>query len=797
MRRLLGSVRFLWLLARRDWERFPRNSALVVVLLAVPVLALTAGATLLATTALSREEQVRFSLGASDYLLSHRADLAEPAPLPGEVRRVTETDLRGAAVDAGGVRHRVDVRDLAADDPLVRDLVHVLSGRVPRSEGEVAISPTLLNDQRLALGGVVTLDQPAGQYRVVGVVQNPLNVQGRQLLLPPGSAHQLDPALVLERRHYVEGVSSDVAGLQDRGVRVVSRSDAGGARVSGAPRPEEAAAIVLAMLTVVIVSAGALGITARRHGREAAILSVNGARPAHIAARLMLYSAPLAALGAGGGAGVGVGLGALLTPAAERFTGQLVGDLTVPAASILGIVTLAIGSALVAAWLTALWVVNRKPRRTLSSPASGWGGALKAAIAGLILVGAGIAGTAQTGPVAAAALPGLVVGAALLGPLALRLLSVLAGPLPLAVRLGLRDAARCADRTTPAVSALVATVTCAVAGASYLLTADAAARASYVPQLAPNQVVVRNMSSEGPVPPAAGEKVAAELPTQALRPLLAAEARGSGGTTTLAYVGPQVGGSPMSNLYLGDLETLSALGGDAQRSAFLAGAVVVLDEALARDGRTGIWWSELSTTSFSAVQRAATSSPTPAYVTGPRALISQPAASQLGLAARQQGVILSLARAPSPEEVTRAQQALDLFPGLELVREVGYQSNVNRQVLVVVATAMLLALLTALGVASLTAQELGPFLDTLRAIGASPGTGRLVAGLQAGASSLAGTTLGAGAGLLAASLISPAPVALAVPWPALALLVVLTPVLTASFAVISISGPAMSHRHTL
>lgn len=255
----LAALRFVWLLAVRDLVRAPRRSGLLVTVIAVPGLSLSAAATVLATTALSPQEQVRYTLGASDYVLYHRAEMPEPSPLPGETRRVTETISRGAVVDTAGVRHPVNVTDLPAGEPLVREVTHLLAGRLPARGGEVAVSPALLQDQRLQIGGVLALDLPAAQYTVVGVAQDPLAVHGRQLLLPPGAAGSLDPGRVLERRHYLQGTDLDVAGLPERGVRTVSRAEAAGARGSALSARDRAAATALTLLATVVVCAARWG----------------------------------------------------------------------------------------------------------------------------------------------------------------------------------------------------------------------------------------------------------------------------------------------------------------------------------------------------------------------------------------------------------------------------------------------------------------------------------------------------------------------------------------------------------
>lgn len=777
MIRPLRTLGFLWLLAKRDLLGARRTAVLLMTVIAVPVLALTAAGTILTTTALSPADQARYSIAAADYRLSYGPQVPDPPTLPGENRRVAETDARGAVVDAAGVRSPVDVRDLPPSDPMVQGIITVLSGSAPTRPGDVAVSRALLRDQHRQVGGSITMDQPPGSFRIVGVIQDPLSRNGRLLLLPPGSGAALPADLVVERRVWLQGPGLNVTGLTEQGVQTLNRTQAVGIRTSPIAPGDQAIAIAMVLFAVVVVCAGALAVIARRQAREVAILAANGATRSHAVLRLLAYAAPLGVGGALLGALLGTGAGALSVPLAQRLSDHVVAGLTIPVATTIVVTTLAACSAMAAALVTGLVLGRGRPRQLLAAPVTTTRGAAQAAAAGAVLLVFGSAFASSTGRAAGVAVLALISGTALFTPIVLRLLSGGATPLPLAWRTGLRDASRHATRTTPAVAALVVTVACAVAASSYLLTGDHARRAAYLPELATNQAVVRSISSEGPIPQAAAQTAAASLPVRELEPLLVAHTPDADGT--LAYVGPAAGTNPVTNLYVGDDQTLDAFGAASQTAAFHAGAVVVLDQALAPAGQTVVSWTRPGGDGYVSTTRPAVVVPQDPTNAGPRAIINQATARNLGLVTTQRGYIIKLSSPPSTAAITEAEQSLHLFPGVELVREVGYQSEANRQVLVVVATAALFALLTTLTVATLVTQELVSFLSTLRAIGARQRTTLLIAGVQAAAGALTGTLLGILAGLLAATrLTAPNSTSVVLPWAALALALLILPTLT-------------------
>lgn len=524
-------------IARREALRARGRTALVAVMIFLPVVAVTAIAVLVRTNDVSPVEALGRDLGAADARVRPygRAPVAQ-APehlgsFSGDPELAEGDDTRPwtaaeiAALTGGRVlplsggsgtvrtdrgRLRVIIREVDVADPATKGMVDIGSGRAPVGDAEVLVSPELA-ERGFRPGAVLPLEAgSANTPRVVGVARV-LGVAGAVVVGRPGAL--LAPTW--KRDYLIAGTGpvswAEVRELNARGLAVLSR-----AVVLDPPAPADvpeqarfsdgtnaAERLVLAIVVtsivveVVLLAGPAFAVGARRSRRELALIAAAGADRAHVR-RVVLAGALVIGFGAALlGAGAGVVVARLAIPVAQRFGAEMSGPFDVAITDLAAVVVVAGAAALLAALAPARSAARQDVvaalagRRGTVRTRAGW------PVLGLALAAAGAAvalvlGTRQGGEftvVGGTVL--LVAGAIALTPTLVGLLGRLAGPLPLPLRLAARDAARNRGRTAPAVAAVMA----AVAGITALAIGSASdfeqRRIQYVPQAAEGALLVR------------------------------------------------------------------------------------------------------------------------------------------------------------------------------------------------------------------------------------------------------------------------------------------------------------------
>ncbi|HEU4337558.1 MAG TPA: ABC transporter permease [Nocardioides sp.] len=520
-------------IARRDAMRHRGRSILVLVMVALPVLAVSAAAVVIKTSQLSGAEGVDRRMGAAAARVwtegsgpvlqapdpqqgyttggaeAHEEETEpfDPAVLTGVLG--PDTRLLPIRHGWGGVRlgERVvdlDVTEVDLGDPLAAGLFELTSGRLPRATGEVVANQALL-DKGVALGDA--LDLGARTATVVGVGRHAQNRTVPSVVGPIGSALGGDQG---PRAEWLVGTDAvtwqDVRALNALGAVVASRAvltdppDVGEVAEqlgydTGRDEMYAVAAliVVMALLEVVLLAGPAFAVGARRHARSLALMAASGGTPAQSRRVILASGVVLGAVASGAGLLLGVATGWALLPLVQRFDGSWFGPFEVPLGWLAAIALFGLASALLAsvvpAWLASRQDVvavlagrrgDRKPRA--ATP-----------VLGLVLLGAGIAGssygavTSDSGNGAiwmAASAVVSVLGMILVVPVVVALVGRLAGRLPLPVRYAARDAARHRTRTVPAVAAVAATVAGVVALGIANASDELENERTYTPQLA-------------------------------------------------------------------------------------------------------------------------------------------------------------------------------------------------------------------------------------------------------------------------------------------------------------------------
>ncbi|MFD6564854.1 hypothetical protein ACFWDS_11655, partial [Micromonospora profundi] len=244
---LAGSWRAALRIARRESRRARRRTALVLAMIALPVLVLAFLAASYDMAELTAQEKIDRRLGVADAELrwfadtpidqdewgeswyprngdveasSHPATAAEVSALLGPGSRFTE--IRGRmplTVQGPEGDETFEARVLDLTDPLARGLVRFRSGRAPREPAEVAVSPAALRRLDVRLGAVLATADGMRAYTVVGVVEFPDDL-GPAVALHPSAVPRNEPLLDSSWLVDVPGGvdAAMVARLNDNGV---------------------------------------------------------------------------------------------------------------------------------------------------------------------------------------------------------------------------------------------------------------------------------------------------------------------------------------------------------------------------------------------------------------------------------------------------------------------------------------------------------------------------------------------------------------------------------------------------
>lgn len=516
-------------LARRDTLRAKGRSALVLVMIALPVLGVTTAVVASSTSNVSTVEGLDRTLGSAQALVTvdassglaieQDAEGGNSSPV-GEkpvadrvtaanlsealggapITPITTTDLDIRTKDGATNAEQIGV-DLT--DSLAAGTFRLVSGEVPTRAGEVAVNRALL-DEGYVIGDPIRFRDGSTGPLIVGTVES---TTSRTFPLLFATSDESSEADGVARDFLVGGsaVSWDtVQQLNARGALVVSRAvvldpppaseipasvrSAGG---DGQTTTVLALVVTMTLTEVVLLAGPAFAVGARRLQRSLALMAAAGGTPSQ-ARRVVLASAVVLGLVAAVlGAVAGVALAAGLVPILQGRSDTYFGPFEIPWTIVLGIAGLGLLSALLAAAVPA-WIASRQDVVAVLAGRRGDAAAsARSPILGVIVLGAGVAvsivGARSTGTellIAAGALVS-VLGMIFLVPLVVSRVAALASRLPLSLRYAARDAARHRTRTVPAVAAVAATVAGVVA--LLIATASDAAenrdtyRASYTP----------------------------------------------------------------------------------------------------------------------------------------------------------------------------------------------------------------------------------------------------------------------------------------------------------------------------
>ncbi|KOY57089.1 FtsX-like permease family protein [Streptomyces sp. XY332] len=254
-------------IARRDAWRAKGRSALVLAMIALPIVGVSAADLTVRSAELSPEQKVSRQIGAADARLSD-SNLSGPVyqdvegrnsmPVGGYDKYVpgaeSNPNLLTSVIPAGAqslkdstahtkIRTRyglleTDLREIDAASPLVKGMIEMNRGRLPQEAGEVVATTAFLKESGFFVGSEFRARGSETWFRIVGAYELPSELGKTEILAPPGTLlTPLDKAFqaagvpgVVATDSYLVKVGGDgftwnmVKALNTKSVQVVSRA---------------------------------------------------------------------------------------------------------------------------------------------------------------------------------------------------------------------------------------------------------------------------------------------------------------------------------------------------------------------------------------------------------------------------------------------------------------------------------------------------------------------------------------------------------------------------------------------
>lgn len=509
-------------LAWRDALRARGRSILVLVMIALPVLAVTAAAVVQATSDVNGVDGIPRTMGAAEARIQPMGGTVLQAPDPDSGMYTSDggdlptlADLAGvlgdrevitiadgyAEVPLGDRRVEVMPTEVDLRNPLAKGLFELHEGELPARPGEAVIN-NVFAERGVAIGD--TLDVLGQDITVVGIGRD---ATYRDALTVAGLPGSFGPDFNGEGSSpdwLVGGdplLWSDVQAINKQGGLVYSRA----VLLDPPPVVEMAeemgydtgygdyVAIVslivaMALLEVVLLAGPAFAVSARRQARTLALMAACGGTPRQARRVVLASGIVLGAIAALVGAVLGVLLGLAVLPFVQTFSMAWFGPIDVNWLAVAIVAAFGLLSAFLAAVVPA-WLASRQDvvavlagRRGDAPPSA------RTPIFGVVLLGVGIALSVfgVKGGEFAIALGAIVAvfGMIFIVPLVVSVIARLSGRFPLVMRYAARDAARHRTRTVPAIAAVAATVAGVVALGIANSSDEAQNRETYEPSLA-------------------------------------------------------------------------------------------------------------------------------------------------------------------------------------------------------------------------------------------------------------------------------------------------------------------------
>jgi len=509
-------------LAWRDAWKAKGRSILVLVMISLPVLAVTAAAVVQATADVNSVDGIPRTMGAAEARIRPLGGTVLQAPDPDTGYGTAEAVEPPTLADLGDVLgdrevitiaesytevpwgdRRLEVVPTEVDlrNPLTEGLFDLRTGELPAKPGEAVVNDAFA-ERGVEIGD--TLDVLGQDITVVGIGRDATYRDLLTVTGMPGSFGEDVSGFSATADWLVGGdplMWSDVQAINKLGGLVYSR-----AVLQDPPPVLETAEemgydtgrgdyiaivsliVAMALLEVVLLAGPAFAVGARRQARTLALMAASGGTPRQARRVVLASGIVLGAIAALIGAVFGVLLGLALVPVVQGFSGMWFGPVDVNWQVVAIVAAFGLLSAFLAAVVPA-WLASRQDvvavlagRRGDPPPSA------RTPVFGVVLLGVGIALSVfgVKGGEFAIALGAIVAvfGMIFIVPLVVAAIARRSGRFPLVMRYAARDAARHRTRTVPAVAAVAATVAGVVALGIANTSDEAQNRETYTPTLA-------------------------------------------------------------------------------------------------------------------------------------------------------------------------------------------------------------------------------------------------------------------------------------------------------------------------
>jgi putative ABC transport system permease protein len=476
-------VRWAGRMFRREW----RQQFLVLTLLTVAVTAAIGSITLAYNSVPADNSE----FGSANTVLSlNPSDPQElQAALDSAKNVFGKFDVIGhRSVSIPGSVETLDYRSQTPGGTYTGELLALRSGSYPAGPREVAVTDGVAESLRLEIGSALALD---GRRRiVVGIVENPSKLSDEFALVSPASATPevvdlLVHATVAEHDSFVDS-------LGDRSGSPYTGSMLKGNDVSETTETLAMFSVATVFLLLAsLVAAAGFAVVAQRRLRQLGMLAAVGATGKHLRLAMLTNGAVVGTLAAVIGTIAGMGLWLVFAPTLESAVDHRIDRLSLPWVLIAMAGLVAIAGATVAAWWPGRTVARLPVLLALSGRPPRPRPARHSAIAAAALIAVGIGCLAlsdrDSPPLIIAGLLATILGSLLIGPLAIRTFSAVAGRVSIAPRLALRDLARYQARSGAALAAVTLALGIA-ATVVVIASAEEAKKASEPASLSDRQV---------------------------------------------------------------------------------------------------------------------------------------------------------------------------------------------------------------------------------------------------------------------------------------------------------------------
>lgn len=511
--------RFASRLARREVRRRPGRTLLVMLLIAVPVAAMTVGAVLARTNAHDWETEFEQDYGDADLVLGDnlpvagaRGDLVAVLPEGTSITEYVSTST--SIMDADGRVSWVTLR--TADDATVdagEDWlagIEILEGRAPEV-GEVVVAADTAESFDVGVGDELVLERPSGTWTVAGIGRRASSYWASVFVVPGFDQDRFAP----DTSTTTQLIELPAGATQDH-------TEALAAELGAASRYREEfvmagnlaegmawgyVAGLLALVATGIIVTAAFATSASRQLVTIGQLTANGA-PDRIVRRSLALQGTWSGIV---GAIVGVAAGLALIPSARPIVEQHLVRRTLPPSVVVpsDLLVVALTAAVVATIAAAVpgrsaakvpvmaALAGRRPVGQLPRWLVPTG--LVLAVGGLGMVALAAFGARSSGPsngesvwVLLAVVGGtaMAFGACCAAPLAVEVVGRLGRRATLSWRLALRSLARARGRSAAVVASIAVTIGASVALAAVVETALASSAACCPAQLPADTVVI-------------------------------------------------------------------------------------------------------------------------------------------------------------------------------------------------------------------------------------------------------------------------------------------------------------------